>query len=610
MAKQVNMSYWWQDDTDKAHANVFRTAKTLRDEQQYRYSANKRHARLYGNIELMGLYGRDYATNRSTERLTLNIVQSVIDTVVSQIGTNQPRALVLSKGGDWELQQRAKKLSKFIEGAFYKTKIYEKGECAFTDACIFDAGVLKIYTHNGDICVDRVFPDELIVDDVAALYGEPRELFHERMIARELLIEQYPEHEEAIMSAKQRISPGSTSKTSSQVCVVEAWHLRSSDDADDGRRVLCVDGATLVDEIYNKDDFPFERITWTQRPRGYWGKGLAEILAPIQVEINKSLKKIQLSLHLASPHVFVRPGTVINQQAISNEIWSIIETTEKPDFSPTASVPADLYQHVRDLYQRAFQEAGVSELASQAKKPSGLNSGAALSEYNDIASARFVAVSKRLERFYLACAHKIIDAAKELHEQDEDFAVTAKDKRFIESIKWSEVKMRENSYSLQVFPVSFFPTTPAGKFELIERLMQSQLIGKDEASALLDFPDTEAVVSAQNAPYELIMMHIGQILEKGLYDPPEPQMNLELAMKMCMLHYQKAKTQNAPRERLDLLLQYMEEINNILQTAQQQPLAPPQQPQQQMPPAPSDAMMMPPMPPDAMPPMPPPGVMQ
>jgi len=564
--------FWWQEDKDRAHTSVFHTAKTLRDEQQYRYSSNKRHARLYGNIELMGLYGRDYATNRSTERLTLNVVQSVIDTVISQIGTNQPRALVLTKGGDWELQQRAKKLSKFIEGIFYKTKIYEKGELCFMDACIFDAGVLKIYTHNGDICVDRVFPDELIVDDVAALYGEPRELFHEKMVSRELLIEQYPKFEKDIMGAKMRISPGTLSKSSSQVCVVEGWHLRSGEDADDGRHVLCIDGATLVDEDYMHDDFPFERMMWSQRPRGYWGKGLAEILAPIQVEINKSLKKIQLSLHLASPHVFVRPGTVINQQAISNEIWSIIETTEKPDFSPTASVPADLYQHVRDLYQRAFQEAGVSELASQARKPSGLNSGAALAEYNDIASARFVAVSKRLERFYLACANKLIRCAKELYDEDGDFEMTARDRKFIQTIKWSDVNMDDDAYSLQVFPVSFFPTTPAGKFELIERLMQSQLIGKDEAAALMDFPDTESVVSAQNAPYELIMMHIGQILEKGEYDPPEPQMNLELALKMFLLHYQKAKMDKAPQERLDLMLQYMEEIKNLLQPEQPMPM--------------------------------------
>ena len=47
----------------------------------------------------------------------------MIDTIVSKVTKNKPKPTFLTDGGDWDLQQKAKKLTKYCEGIFYSTNL-------------------------------------------------------------------------------------------------------------------------------------------------------------------------------------------------------------------------------------------------------------------------------------------------------------------------------------------------------------------------------------------------------------------------------------------------------------------------------------------------------
>jgi hypothetical protein len=59
-------------------------------------------------------------------------------------------------------------------------------------------------------------------------------------------------------------------------------------------------------------------------------------------------------------------------------------------------------------------------------------------------------------------------------------------------------------------------------------------------------------------------MLLEQMLEKGVYIPPEPFSDLELSIRVIQSAYLRAKINGVPEERLDLLRRYIEDCVNLL----------------------------------------------
>ena len=148
MNYEINGSRWWLANKNNLYQELFAYVSALDNRQTYREADNLRFARLYGNYQQMGLgaytYSRIEASYNVTNRVTLNVIQSLIDTVVSKITKNKPKATFLTSGGDFSLQRKAKKLTKFVEGIYSYSEFYEKATMAFQDACIFGTGCIKI----------------------------------------------------------------------------------------------------------------------------------------------------------------------------------------------------------------------------------------------------------------------------------------------------------------------------------------------------------------------------------------------------------------------------------------------------------------------------------
>tara|TARA_R110000822_G_scaffold28237_2_gene84050 strand:+ start:397 stop:2235 length:1839 start_codon:yes stop_codon:yes gene_type:complete len=590
------LGYWWSEKTEP-HTRVFETVEHLTENQGHHSGNNLNHARLYGNINYRDLGGGSLAHSAKTSaknRVTLNIIQSMCDTVTARVAKAKPMATYLTTGGDWAMQRKAKLLTKFTSGQFYSSDIYKVAPKVFLDACVFGTGIMMVLEKEDRIACERVFPSEIIVDDLEARYGEPRQMFRRKVADKQVLASLFPESKDKIMEAASIEDNDSLYRASEQIECIEAWHLPSSKGASDGRHVITIENATLLDDSWERDGFPFVFIHWTSRLLGFWGQGLAEQLTGIQVEINRLLRNIQQQMHLATPKVFVESGSKISKAHINNEIWGVIEYAgTPPQFFVPKTVSGEIFSHLDRLFNRAYEIAGVSQLAAGAKKPAGLESGVALREFQDIESERFLMVAKGYEQLFLDAAAQMVDIAREVSDRGDSLEVISHGDDDIEKIKWSDIKLERDQYVMKVYPTSLLPTTPAAKLQKVIEMLQAGMLTQQESRALLDYPDLAAVNDMATASQEIFNMMIERVLEKGIYQPPEPYMNLAMGIQMMQSAYLRAKINSVPEEKLDLFRRFIEDAIGMLAAmqagAQEPPMGPmgpgPASPEQGAPPA-------------------------
>ena len=231
---------WWTESGRRAERLMDVAGHNYRSLEQTR-SAMAINARMYSNQPIMGLTPRLYRNKAPTgksNRLTLNLIKSVIDTYVSLITKDRPKVSFETSGGDWSLQQKAKLLEKFIDGIAYETGLEDLAPTIVRDSAIWGLGIVKVYLDTDGpkpkIKIDRVFPHELLVDDQDAFYGEPQNMYQYRYVDRYALMERYPDLADKIKSAgpsggfldssTMSTTDGST-QLLDQVIVVEGWHL-------------------------------------------------------------------------------------------------------------------------------------------------------------------------------------------------------------------------------------------------------------------------------------------------------------------------------------------------------------------------------------------------
>ena len=289
---------WYEEDKKELCKHVFAYERKLEKDQVYRESDNLKHARLYGSYATKGLNAHQY-TRRNTPstarvpKVTMNIVQSMVDTVVSKICKNRPKPQFLTAAGDFSMQTKAKKLTKFIDGLFSSTSFYHLAQKAFLDACIFGTGAIKFLEKDGNICAEKVFINEIITDDIESYYGSPTQLHQIKYISRTVLKKMFPGNDIMIdESVSADNSFTSTANMGDLVKVIESWKLPSIKGSGDGKHSICTDKVTLHCEEYTKSYFPFVFFRWGEMPVGFFGQGVAEQLVGLQSEINKILRTI------------------------------------------------------------------------------------------------------------------------------------------------------------------------------------------------------------------------------------------------------------------------------------------------------------------------------
>lgn len=565
---------WWTVDEKELHRHVFAIVSDIETRQIYRKVKNLRHARLYSNREVLGLqagmFSRTVNDAFTDSGVTLNVIASCVDTAQAKIAKAKPRPMYLTIGGDWAAQERAKKRTRYMDGAFAEMKLYGHMQMAFRDSGIFGTGEVKFFKRDGKVVCERTLIDEVLIDDADAMYGNPSQKHQTKFMSKDVVCELFPKFAEKIMQAKSGLPPEIQSRFSlGMIKVIESWKLPSAKGAKDGLHSICIENCTLLAEQYKRLRFPKVTQRWKKPHVGYFGVGIAEELLGIQLAINKKLRSIEIAQDLMCvPRVWIREDSNINTGDLDNEIGGIGRySTEPPQVSTWPGMPPEVYESVENLYHKAYEIIGISQLSANSLKPAGLNSSPALRTYQDVESERFQIVGQDYEEAHMEAAEIIEELTEELAAEGKDPSVTVKNGKEVETIKWSDVKMNDTPISVRCFPTSILPTQPAGKIQTVQELTQAGFIEKDMALSLLDFPDFEAAVSNMLASYNLIKKILCNMVEKGEYESPEPYMKLPQALTMAQNYYLQCRTENVPENRLELLRRFMDDVKNMIDEA-------------------------------------------
>jgi hypothetical protein len=540
---QSNMvlSPWWEEKkADKAAMMLLTSTAFLKETQSYRYRQTALYARLYGNQALYSFAGQNMtslAQNQGLpqDRPTYNIIQSSIDTLTSRITQSRPQPVFLTDNGDYKQRLLSQKLNNFIQGEFYQCKAYDKATTAFKDSGVTGSGVLHVYeTPDNKVGIERVLQTELLVDPNEAMYGEPRQLYRIKLVDRDVLYANFPEHREKIRMAAKAYPDNSadSSKTVSDlVMVAESWRLRSGKRAKDGRHMLAISSGSLLDEEYLRDSFPFVFFHYSQRLLGFWAQGIAEQLMGTQMELNSILWTISRAIKLVGvPRVFQEEGSKVVAAHHSNEIGVIVKYRGvKPSYEVAPCNAPELYAERDKLIQYGYQQVGVSMMQASSQKPQGLDSGEAIRTYDDINTDRFATIARRYDNFFIELAHQVILLAKEIAIRDGSYSTVYPNKNGTREIDFPKMAKEMDEFVIQCYTQSSLPKDPAGRKQTVTEMIQSGMVSIQEGRRLLDFPDLSQINKLANAGEERIFSYLDEIIEDGKYNPPDPFMDLALA---------------------------------------------------------------------------------
>jgi len=586
---QKKIYQWWLTTDKKEKAGqLLSTANAIKDAQSYRYRTTALYARLYGNQSLFNFIGNNMnkmdagTTGLPVDRPTFNLVQSCVDTVVSKISQSKPSPVFLTDNSDYKERRLAKQLNNFIQGEFYQTKAYDKVATVLRDALVTGMGVLKVFeSQDNKVALERVLGTEILVDSNDGLYGEPRQIYQLKLVDRQVLKDICPGYKQVITEAETAFPDNSSdaSRTvSDQVLVVEGWHLKSGKNATDGRHTIACTSGIILDEAWDKDAFPFVFLPYSPRLLGFWAQGLAEQLMGTQIEINSLLYTISRAIKIVGvPRIFVEEGSKVSSSSFNNDVGTIVKYRgTKPVFEVAPCVPQELYAQLQRLIEYGYQQCGVSALDASSQKPAGLNSGEAIRSYDDISTDRLASLSKRYDNFFIDLTYQIVDLAKDIASRDGEYQTVYPNKDGTKEINLPEMKLIQDPFVVQVFNQSSLPRDPAGRLQKIVEMTQAGMLSIKEGRRLLDYPDLDQVEKLSNASEERIYQLLDKIVEDGIFTPPDPFLDLQLATEITTQYYNLYAASKLDEERCQMLRDFFTQVQDLIQAATPPP--PPQAP--------------------------------
>jgi hypothetical protein len=578
--------FWWQAKRDAAHEKVWPLVEYLRHQNSALREKTLRHINLYGNYDPFGHAGADV---RADDRLRYNLIKQAVDSLQADVCSMTPKARYVTTRGDWRLQQTAKKREALIEGQLRDNGFYSGEERKWwKDAAIVGTGEVFGYAdwETGEARLERALPLEVLVDQADGRTGHPRAKYRQRLIDREVLKAKFPGKRHLLTPAKlSRFA--ATSETdqwfigrdtrADLVLLVEAWHLPVVEGGKGGRYVACVESATLHDAPYRWTDFPDVALRFSDRQAGYTGEGVAEMLRADQIELNKTLMRIQDTMEMSNFYVFLENNSRVRRAHVKNTPGQFINFTGTPPiFHSTNVVSQELFMHADRIIERALGRLGVSQGVSEGRRPGGLNSGEAIREYRDLGSSRQIIPSKAWDDAFAgpkSLARLLERVNRDLADGGKGAPVRVKAMRgrrtLVQTIDWKQSDLPENEYLLEPLPASALPSHPSGRLATVREWTEAGLIDAATAKRLVDFPDVDDAMSLDLADSDVVLYAVEVAIEDGKFVSPEPLQDLALSKELARKAYNRARVDGVPDERLELVRRYITSIERLQKKAEQ-----------------------------------------
>ena len=525
-------------------------------------------------------------------RLKYNIIRPVRDTLKAHIAVTKPKPRYFPSNARFEQRERARNLTRYVRGVFVDTDAWSVGQQVFDDSTAYKIGFAKPVYVNDKIEIERVHPRCVVFDELP--YGKPDLWYVVDTVSKWKLIDAYPEFEEQILASDDSIEikngdfTNSDDEQSDEVTVIELWYCPPDKK---GKHIVCVSEDQLVNDPWKSNRPGLVPFVYDPPLVGMYGSSIVDKLKSIQKEVTFLLGRMQSQMNMGC---FKLATTAVNAsvEVIDNQDWQLIKLD--PNSTITAikldALDPMFPQRLDSLESKAYQITGVSEQFGQSDKPNALNSGKAISEWEDIQTKRFLHLAQRWQSWYVLLGEAILDLAR---------SVNYEVKMGLDVLKFSDIDMDADDYVVEAYPVSIVPDTPAGTIQSILDLAQTDPNIAADQTALLDQADLAAHINRELAP----KLYVHKVIDNIVFDNKIITVTRDNDLNYMRQETLKAINQTMlydKKKETETLRALMVKIGELQAPAQPLVAPPPAQP----------GMVPPGMVPPGMPPqgMPPPGM--
>ncbi len=589
----VSDARWWLDDyKDERHRKVINWTLAIRNRQERWRKRDLLHACLYGNMEILGFGPSNFwKFGNDDGRLTWNIVKPKVDTWVSMICRSKPEAMFLPTGSGasaqemWTLRRQCREMERFCNGKLDQCKFHDDiAPLAVLDVGIFDYGLAKVSIScvddakadwkRADVCIERAYPHQIIINDAEAMNGNPRSMAQRFPVDRYVLAEKFPNKRAEVLDSPKGFKAdegGVNEEDSDVVCVTEIWHLPSTEDSNDGRHCLVTENCTLIDEKFDMCRFPFARLTQMPVPMGIRGQSIAHQLRPIQVAVNQLLLDFQDAVHTMARPMWLIPNQSGSDKAhyddqVGSQIW--YDAPYKPEAWSPQTLPPDAYKFLMDQDAMADKVIGISAYRSAGIVPSNLKSGKAQEVANDTQDGRFLISSRLFESWCMDVVDLVIHKSKIIAEKRPDYASRYINGKNATMVEFREIKLEREQYALTCYSASALANTPAARYDQLADMLAKGIIDMPTYRKLFDFPDVAGELRQLNAPQDLADMLVERYLNAkdteadDLYIAPEARWPIQILYQKFLYATVDAQTNGCPDANIALMNKFMDDLES------------------------------------------------
>jgi hypothetical protein len=531
-----------------------------------------------------------YAGARNWQAPAFNKMAQLADFLQARIGKNRPFTQVTPIAGDFMARIKARKLSRWLDQQYHDLKLWAELELAFLDAMYYGTGIIKIHEGlDGKIAKTRVYQGEFLVNEEEATYITPPALIHRVFAHRQELLDRYGRTDEAVSAIKSApsVHPGfyfgaEALNTTDVVAFVEGYAAprilidgktgEVKKQPRDGRHILAVGNYPISIEGWERPSTgAFAFLRFKQLSSGFFGQGLAEQLLTLQRELNRiKSARWESNRRLAWPRVLIEMASKVNPEQLADKAGGVVKYAGTPPqfvFPPFDSDSQERYE--QNTIKQMSERAGVSDMAAQGSKQPGLSSGLAIEKFQVVEDARHADLGQRQEDFVTEVSELLVYEGERLRP---DVKVPG---RRVTEIKWKDIDLKRDSYFLRAFPMSSLPQTIGGKQQIISTWFANQQITRETKMRLEQTYDLANYEDLATASQDSIELALDDMLEHGKFVPPEPFFDTKLAVEMSQSRYLLEKIRETPRDRLDLILRYLAQLEDQAGQTQPENPAPP-----------------------------------
>jgi len=503
------------------------------------------------------------------------VIQQCSDGLAARVYKERPFVQVCPIAGDFKARIKSTKLSRWLDGVFFDLKLWPTVEQVGEDARCWGSGFLLVDVDPIEKMprVTRLIQDEIIIDENEAdAPGGPRRLAVRIFANKDEMLEAYgdksPEIREAIEHAPKAEAGlyfGTDIDYSNVIVLRMAWSLPKGNKIK-GRYVLAIGDVAIEDKEWTRKRFPLAKLLFKSVATSWFGMGMPEMALGLQRDLDRDMAAMWENKRRAAwPRIIQGAGANVNPGELGDKSNGIVHVTGSVDALKFVFPPwADAAQ-LQTVERTARQIKELFRMNDQATmgQPRRELSGTAIEKAENVDDASHLPQLQGLEDFAVDLGMLLIEAGEECK------PTVHMPGRLVQEIKWDDVQISSNSYSLRPFPVGRLSKDMATRQKQIDTWYAQGKISKSTAMRLEQVPDIDGFMDLVNSSADFIQEVLDCMIEDGVYIPPTGLEDLGAAHEQAQSRYllERKPSMKTPQDRLDLIMKYIVAIEQLMDEA-------------------------------------------